>query len=229
MKVAVLVLILANFAVFAWLRWAPPSNDVADSGLVSAPPAGTQLVLLPADATVPGVTAALSDFCFGPIASATAATALASRFDRTGYSARASAQIVRRPKVWQVLLIGYGDAAAARRAAARLHRKGVRDLFVSDEEDKGGASISLGLFRDPDHARHRAAQIRALGFHPRIQERSRNETRHYLEVSAPASAAEVAHVAGDTVPMARKPCPLPPPATAGVAATAATGETSPRR
>ncbi len=229
MKVAVLILILANFAVFAWLRWAPPSSNMTDAGLVPAPPSGTQLVLLPAAATVPRVAATSSDLCFGPIASATAATALASRFDRAGYSVHASAQTVSRPEAWQVLLTGYKDVTAARQAASRLRYKGVRDLFVDEEGDKGGVSVSLGLFRDLDHARRRAAQIRALGFHPLIRERLRSETRHYLEVSAPASVAEIAHVADNAVPMARKPCSPPSPATVSAASSIAKGQASPPR
>lgn len=209
MRVAVLVLVLANFAVFAWLKWAPPQGGARDSRLVPAPAAGTRLVLLPRPAS--SGTAASPPAClrFGPIASTTAAVALATHLQAAGYSVQASERQAQVPEAWQVLLTGYRDDAAARREVAKLRRKGVRNFFVREAPGANGASISLGLFRDREHARRLAVRIRALGFHPRIVEHLRSETRHYLEVSALAGAAAAIRAAAGTAPLTHGACSAP--------------------
>lgn len=54
---------------------------------------------------------------------------------------------------------------AALATARSLSAKGVRDYYVVTAGDQQN-TISLGLFRDPDNAERRRAQIAALGFTP---------------------------------------------------------------
>jgi len=182
MRLAVLVAVLANFAVFLWLRWVPPGVPRSDAGLEPAPVvrnplqvigsgnSGTRCLLLP------------------PAPDATAAAARAARLHRRGFNAHAVASSRSVARGYWVLLNGFADTAAAQAAADTLRRDGIRDLFVLNGTDNGQASLSLGLFRDLDHARKRAAHARDLGFQPQIRERFRSTPQWAIQVPDTASA-----------------------------------------
>lgn len=203
MKVAVLVLVLANFAVFAWLRWARPFGPPSDTGLAPPVTGAAPLALLE-----PGAEKAPGCIVLGPAADASAATALAARLRGRGYAAHPTPHQVSAPSSYWVLLTGFTDAAAARQAANQLRGGGVHDLFLLDGASGGGTSISLGLFRDLEHARRRAERVRSLGFSPEIRERFRSNPRWYVEIPAPVDATALAAAAGTALRPAS--CTAPP-------------------
>lgn len=182
MKVAVLIAVLANFAVFFWLRWAAPGVPRPEAGLVPAPAVHKPLTLVGGAGT--GARCLL--LAAGP--DATAAAARAARLRGHGFDARAVAESQSVARGYWVLLNGFGDVAAARAAADKLRRGGIKDLFVLNAADGGQASVSLGLFRDLAHARRRAAHVRSLGFSPQIRERFRSTPQWAVQVPATASA-----------------------------------------
>lgn len=204
MRVAVLVLVLANFAVFAWLRWARPFSPPPDTGLAPPSSSGAPLTLL-AQGSAPTPDCML----LGPAPDAAAARALALELRRRGYAARPALRQVSAPSGYWVLLSGFADVAAARRAAAQLRSGGIHDLFLLNGAQGGATSISLGLFRDLPHARARAEHARTLGFRPQIRERFRSNPRWYVEVSAPVDATALAAAAATK---ARPATCRPPPA-----------------
>ncbi|MGA7964699.1 MAG: SPOR domain-containing protein [Gammaproteobacteria bacterium] len=182
MKVAVLIVVLANFALFFWLRWAVPGMSPADAGLVAAAPVQHPLQLIGGDA------GAVQCLLLTPSADATAAGARAASLRRQGFDAHVVTESQSGASGYWVLLSGFTDTAAAQAAAAKLRRGGIEDLLVLSGSRAGQVSLSLGLFHDLDHARKRAERVRALGFQPQIHERFRGATQWAVQVPATASA-----------------------------------------
>lgn len=182
MKVAVLIAVLANFAVFFWLRWAAPGTPSSDAGLVAAVPVKHPLRLIGGDA------GAGQCLLLTPSADATAAGARAAGLRHRGFAAHAVVEAQSGARGYWVLLTGFADTAAAQAAAAKLKRGGIEDLFVLSGSSGGETSLSLGLFRDLDHARKRAEHVRSLGFKPQIRERFRRTPQWAVQVPATASA-----------------------------------------
>lgn len=182
MKVAVLIAVLANFALFFWLRWAAPGMPPADADLVIAAPVQHPLQLIDGDA------GAVQCLLLTPTADATAAGARAASLRRQGFNAQVVTASQAGGKGYWVLLSGFADTAAAQVAAAKLQGGGIKDLLVLSGSHAGRVTLSLGLFDDLDHARKRAERVRALGFLPQIRERFRGATQWMVQVPATASA-----------------------------------------
>ncbi|MGH8127119.1 MAG: SPOR domain-containing protein [Gammaproteobacteria bacterium] len=182
MKVAVLIAVLANFAIFFWLRWVTPGTQPLDAGLVATAPVRHPLQLIGDNA------GAGHCLLLTPSADATAADAHAARLRRRGFDAHAVTKAQAGASGYWVLLGGFPDTAAAQAAAARLRSGGIEDLLVLSGSQTGQISLSLGLFHDLDHARKRAEHVRALGFQPQIRERFRGTPQWAVQVPATASA-----------------------------------------
>ncbi len=181
MKLAALILVLANLAIFLWLRWALPPSASVEPGLAAAASVAHPLKILDA----PGSGEACLLFSDGM--DATQARARAASLRRQGYEARAVTRPQQQASGYWVLVTGFKDVDAARAAARALRKGGIKDSFVLSDE-RGGATLSLGLFRDLDHARKRAAHVRKLGFRPRVRERFRMASSWTVQVPASASA-----------------------------------------
>lgn len=204
-----LILVLANVAVFAWLRWARTAVPGPDAGLVAPPKGGAELELLPANASLspaePKRAAPAGPRCLtaGPATSATAVRALAAGLAQSGFPVRPLARRIVVTDSYQVLLSGFADRAKATAAAARLKRAGIHDVEVIAAAGQG-AVISVGVFRSGADARRRVSQLEAMGFTPQVQENTRSATRWYLTV--PASAAPAIRAAGSLTISAPAAC-----------------------
>jgi len=181
MKLAALILLLANVAVFLWFRWAPPVSPASETGLVAVAGARHPLQILG------GSTSKRACLLFTASMDATHARARAADLRKRGYEALAVTRAQQRASGYWVLLTGFKDVGAAREAADKLRKGGIKDLFLLDDS-QGGATLSLGLFRDLDHARKRARHVRALGFRPQIRERFRTISSWTVQVPSTASA-----------------------------------------
>lgn len=181
MKLAALILLLANIAVFLWFRWAPPVSPASETGLVVAASVRHPLRILG------GSGSSKACLLFTASMDATHARARAAQLRGKGYQARAVTRYQQQASGYWVLLSGFKDVEAARAAADKLRKGGIKDLFLLDDS-QGGATLSLGLFRDLDHARKRAGHVRALGFRPQIRERFRTTSRWTVQVPSTASA-----------------------------------------
>lgn len=182
MKLAALILLLANVAFFIWFRLAPPAAPGVEPGLVRAGPIAHPLKLRGGSGTHG------SCLLFEASMDATAARARAAQLRRRGFKAQAVARRQRQASGYWVLLPDFPSDEAARAAAAKLRKGGIKDLFVLGGATGAGATVSLGLFRDLAHARKRAAHVRTLGYRPQIRERFRTTPRWTVQVPASSSA-----------------------------------------
>jgi hypothetical protein len=89
-------------------------------------------------------------------------------------------EAVKRSRGFWVYLTGYDDRTAALAAARQLSAGGVRDYYVVTAGEQEN-TISLGVFKDTLNANHRRAEIQALGFYPKVQERSDSGTQYWIE------------------------------------------------
>ncbi|HYW75319.1 MAG TPA: SPOR domain-containing protein [Gammaproteobacteria bacterium] len=181
MKLAALILLLANVAVFLWFRWAPPVSPASEPGLVAVTNTRHRLQILG------GSTSKRACLLFTARMDATHARARAADLRQRGYKALAVSRSQQQASGYWVLLTGFKNAAAARAAADKLRHGGIKDLFVLGDS-QGGATLSLGLFRDLDHARKRARHVRVLGFRPQIRERFRTTSSWTVQLPSSASA-----------------------------------------
>ena len=79
-----------------------------------------------------------------------------------------------------VYLPAFSTRDAALKSARQLNAAGVRDYYVVTAGDHEN-TVSLGLFRDRDNASRRQAQIAALGFPARLEERTEVERAFWIE------------------------------------------------
>jgi hypothetical protein len=75
------------------------------------------------------------------------------------------------------------DVALAK--ARQLSAAGVRDYYVVTAGEREN-TISLGMFRDAINADKRVAQVAALGFYPKREERGDKLTRYWIRFAADA-------------------------------------------
>jgi len=83
----------------------------------------------------------------------------------------------------------YVPAASSREAALdearRLAAKGIHDYYVVTAGDSQN-TISLGLFNDQSNAQKRLAQLQALGFATKVEERVDTEAAYWVDYTLPA-------------------------------------------
>jgi cell division septation protein DedD len=79
-----------------------------------------------------------------------------------------------------VYLPAFTTRDSALKSARQLNAAGVRDYYVVTAGDHEN-TVSLGLFRDRDNASRRQAQIAALGFPARLEERTEVERAYWIE------------------------------------------------
>ncbi len=80
--------------------------------------------------------------------------------------------------------------AEALSIARELSGRGIRDYYVVTAGDQEN-TVSLGLFRDPENAERRRAEIAALGFPPQVRARSEEQAVWWVDmVEEPASPVD---------------------------------------
>jgi hypothetical protein len=213
-KIAVLVLVLANLVLFAWLRWGEDAasheplvpvaqtarrvvllserpTTLAKPGTATTPPPET--FSAPALASVTTRHAQDKSQCiiWGPIATTTAKR-LAVELKKSGGSLQAFARPSEVPVAYRVELTGFSSLSAARRVEAAIRKGGITDLYLLDKFDVNHLVLSLGLFHERPGARQRAIQARKLGFRPAIHVITRKRARHFLQLRLPAARSVLA-------------------------------------
>lgn len=88
---------------------------------------------------------------------------------------------------WWVYLPAFPSRDDALATARRLSAKGVHDYYVVTAGDRQN-TISLGLFHDPDNARRRQQALVALGFQPKLSERTETLPQYWVDIAMPAAA-----------------------------------------
>lgn len=169
MRAAVLVLLLANLAFFAWARWidvpahAPPSPNekLPELKLSSEAPSPTAAPAQPTALNAP-------ERCLnaGPFADVGAAgKALVTLRDK-GLEPAARAEDS--GSGWWVY-VTVKDAAGAEAVLSSLKEDGIEDAQPMPGES--AKKVSVGLFSDRERAERRAGVVQKLGLRPELEQR----------------------------------------------------------
>lgn len=103
-----------------------------------------------------------------------------------------------------VYLPAFESRDAALKSARQLNAANVRDYYVVTAGDHEN-TVSLGLFRDRDNAARRQAQIAALGFPARLEERTEVERAYWIEFEQKDATAPDYSALPDSMQLSLKP------------------------
>jgi hypothetical protein len=213
MRILVAVLVLANFAWFAWSRWIAPGEPAPPP---LAKPEGQALMLArEAPPTTPAPALAGSRpnndcLSLGPFTDLTDAARASTVLRENELEPR---QRTGEGVVWKgywVALEGLPDRAAANGVIERLRRFGIGDAYAIPG-DGNRISVSLGLFSERQRALRRLDDVKALGLEPRVTERERRGTVYWIDVDVapPRQLPDAARLHGEGGRILRlevKPC-----------------------
>jgi len=164
MRIVVILLLLANLALFALTRL--DAAPVGEAQRLSQQVQPDKLKILTAQevaALGPAKVASLSDVCveWGPLSEAERSRALG-ELAPLGLGALVSTKRVEAAG-YNVTLTGFAAQAAAERRVAELRSRGFNDVAVLDV-GKGQYAVSLGTFRTEAAANGRADAVAQQGF-----------------------------------------------------------------
>lgn len=162
MKLTVLILLLANVAVFLWLRWAGPVT-VRDQGLIPYQRKGVRLKLLPEPEIVARYSLGGECPALGPLSAAGRSRRILKKPVAAGIAHAGIERGEQQVSGYGVLLTGFKGLSAARQAESRVQTLGVKPLYRLPVA-AGRISILLGLYKDRVRAATLEARLRALGF-----------------------------------------------------------------
>ncbi len=176
MRAAFLALLLANLAVYIWLRFgvaetfesAPLSRQMApDKVKVVAPSSLPPVTAVakppaPAPAPVPAATSAAACMEWGSFTLADASRA-EQALEPLGLGPRLAQRRTEEHAGWWVFIPSQGNRQLALRKAAELKQLGVEEYFIVQEEGTLRWALSLGVFRTEEAAQARLAALRGQG------------------------------------------------------------------
>lgn len=188
LRLLLLLLLAMNLGVGGWLlfgRHAPAYPPPTDPGV-----AELQLLSPNASAAAPAPASArfikASGQCLriGPFTTQAsmrnAFNALSPRVAQIQFQK----QDVTRDTGWWVYLPAFATQEEALSVARKLADEGIKDYYVVTAGDNQN-TVSLGLFHNPDNARHRLAKIEKLGIHPKLTQRQEILPEYWLEIALP--------------------------------------------
>jgi len=222
MRAAFLVLLLANLALYAWLRYgvtetvapAPLSRQIAPDKLkVVAPsslPPVTAVTKPPAPVPAP-VTAATAAACmeWGSFTVADASRA-EQALEPLALGPRRAERRTEEHAGWWVFIPPQGNRQSALRKAAELKQLGVEEYFIVQDEGALRWALSLGVFRTEEAAQARLAVLRAQGVRTaRVGVRDTTVPKIWLQVKGVDAAlqARLKEIARQVEGSELKDCP----------------------
>ncbi|GEM_PF-3919168 len=165
MRLTVLILLLANVAVFLWLRWAGPVM-VRDQNLIPYQRKGVRLNLL----SKPGIAARYSPgggcLALGPLRMVKQSRKIIGKLVTAGIAHVGIARGAGKVPGYGVFLTGFKDLSAARQARFRAPPLGGVEPSYRLSVADGRVSIFLGLYKDRVWAAAPETRLRALEFQP---------------------------------------------------------------
>ena len=206
MRAAFLLLLLANLALYAWLRYgasetvepAPLARQIAPDKLkVVAPsslPPVTALTKPPASAPAPtpapAATASLPCMERGSFTLADA-TRAEQALEPLALGTRLAQRRTEEHAGWWVFIPPQGNRQLALRKAAELKQLGVEEYFIVQEEGALRWALSLGVFRTEESAQARLAALRGQGVRTaRIGARDTTVPKIWLQVKSVDAALQ---------------------------------------
>lgn len=179
MRLLFLLLLAANLAFFAWMRFLAPPDPAVDrlplsqqldpgkvrivtaSELAKVPPPAAPAPAKPKPAPPPP-TPPIACLEWGSFSPADAARA-AQRLEPFALGARLAQVRGEETAGWWVYMAPQGNRAGALRKSAELKKLGVPDHFVVQEEGRWRWALSLGVFRAEEAAKAHLEALRAKG------------------------------------------------------------------
>ena len=225
MRVVFLVLLLANLALYTWLRYGaseaepvPVSRQIAPDKLKVVAPAGLPPVSAvtkpptpaPAPAAAPA-SPATSAACveWGSFTVADAARA-EQALEPLALGPRLAQRRTEEQAGWWVFIPPQGNRQSALRKAAELKQLGVEEYFIVQEEGPLRWALSLGVFRTEESAQARLAALRGQGVRTaRVGARDTTVPKVWLQVKgvdAPLQA-RLKEIAGQLEGSELRDCP----------------------
>jgi hypothetical protein len=209
-RAALLLLLLANLAFFAWSQWlAPKQAQLPVSPKVDAP----RLQLARESSTV----AAVGGSCVtvGPFATNELAARARQTLNDSGYSSLPREEATRIFEGYWVYLESPPTESGERRLLDRLRKGGIADAAAVGEP--GSRRVSLGVFSDEARAATQSEKVAKLGLLPQIEAREKPGTAIWLDLTLKSDSPPLEgqkFPAGDTE-LEFRACPPPesePPA-----------------
>jgi len=206
MRAAFLLLLLANLALYAWLRYgaaqtvepAPLARQIAPDKLkVVAPsslPPVTALTKPPASAPAPtpapAGTASLACMEWGSFTLADA-TRAEQALEPLALGTRLAQRRTEEHAGWWVFIPPQGNRQLALRKAAELKQLGVEEYFIVQDDGALRWALSLGVFRTEESAQARLAALRGQGVRTaRIGARDTTVPKIWLQVKSVDAALQ---------------------------------------
>ena len=204
MRTAVLFLLLANLAFYAWANWLSPRGmERTSTGATIAP----QLVLAKEAAPAPAAStdgqtppatptsvasvrteqakvAATRCVSLGPFQQLAELAHVAAALREAGYDPRQRVEEGDQVKGYWVYLDQLADRKEALEAKRELVAHGLPEAMIMPGE---GVLLSVGLFSDEARARHVAEQVQALGFKPTVSDRTQRGTLYWMDITLKAT------------------------------------------
>lgn len=227
MRNLVLVLLLANAALFMWNRW---FNDAPPPPPAPTEPVGA--VILVDEVTAAGQEAAAARAAnesagsnepepppgepvrrcvsLGPYGELTKAATAAAGLKSSGYDPN---QRVADGEIWVgywVHISGIPSRTQANRDLRTLKRAGIDEAYIVGE-DEDGFTISLGVFSEIARAGTRRQEAQSASLKPIVTNRTRQGTVYWLDFELrPGEVIDMDRFTGDAGPMAQlqeRACP----------------------
>ena len=159
MRIAAVLLVLANIAFFAWSRYGAPPQTAAEGVLVRVSEPEKLKIVPPAEVRVSTLAGCLELGPFTPAESARAEKAL----EALGLGPRLAQRRAEETVGWWVFIPSQGSRQGALKKAAELKAMGVNDYYIMGEEGDSPWALSLGVFRSEQAALARLAALRDQG------------------------------------------------------------------
>jgi hypothetical protein len=185
MRVAFLLLLFANVAVYAWARYGTPAETADPApGARQIEPEKLKLVApkdLPAKKPAPAAAGCMEWGSFTVADAPRAEQAL----EPLALGGRLTQRRAEEAAGWWVLIPSMGSRQGALKKGAELRNLGVDDFFIVQEEGEHRWALSLGVFRTEDAAQAHFAALRARGVRSaRVVARETAVSKIWLQVKS---------------------------------------------
>jgi hypothetical protein len=204
-RAALLLLLLANLAFFAWTQWlAPKEAQLPVSPKVDAP--RLQLAREARPVAIGG-----SCVTVGPFATNELAARARQTLNDSGYPSLPREQETQVFEGYWVYLESPPTESGERRLLDRLRKGGVTDAAAMGEP--GARRVSLGIFSDEARAATQSEKVAKLGLLPQIEAREKPGTAIWLDLTLKSDSPPLEgqkFPAGDTE-LEFRACPEPEP------------------
>jgi hypothetical protein len=210
LRVALFVLLLANLAFFAWMKWLAPN----EAALPVSPKVNAPRLQLAVETLAPTVGGARC-VTVGPFSSSELAARARQTLNDSGYSSLPREETTTALDGYWVYLESPSTESAERRLLDRLHKGGITDAQATGELGPT-RRISLGIFSDETRAAAQSERVARLQLLPQIEAREKPSTAIWLDLTLKSDAPPLEgqkFPAGDSE-LEFRACPAPAAASA---------------